>query len=263
MVKFKTIYGKIKTLLVSVGVVFFLLFLVLVFYKSKLEKQIIASSKDQFSNEVNSLFRSNSSFMVQTVSFYSFWDEFVKAIAENNKKWIIENITIISFYKYDYICVYNKSYDIVQELSNNDFLPKGIIPKEAVISLNKDRYSHFYLATPAGLMEVSAASVHPANDPDHNKTEPGGYLVVARRLDQQMLGELSNISGSGIEILPNSAPVPVSGNNSINTKIDLPDWKGNTISSIVFTRNLDLNFKATQDIMIVILAFVIISLHSQ
>lgn len=260
MFRFKTIYGKIKTLLVSVGVVFFLLFLVLVFYKSKLEKQIIASSKDQFSNEVNSLFRSNSSFMVQTVSFYSFWDEFVKAIAENNKKWIIENITIISFYKYDYICVYNKSYDIVQELSSNDFLPKGIIPKDAVIRLNKARYSHFYLTTPAGLMEVSAASVLPMNDPEHNKTEPGGYLVVARRLDQQMLGELSNISGSRIEILPNSAPVPVSGNNSINAKIDLPDWGGNTISSIVFTRNLDLNFKATQDIMIVILAFVIITL---
>jgi len=260
MFRFKTIYGKIKTLLVSVGVVFFLLFLVLVFYKSKLEKQIIKSSKDQFSNEVNSLFRSNSSFMVQTVNFYSFWDEFVKAIAENNKKWIIENITIISFYKYDYICVYNKSYDIVQELSSMDFLPKGIIPKEAVISLNNARYLHFYLTTPAGLMEVSAASVHPANDPDHDKTEPGGYLVVARRLDQQMLGELSTISGSRIEILPNSAPVRVSGNNSINAKIDLPDWKGNTISSILFTRNLDLNFKATQDIMIVILAFVIISL---
>lgn len=260
MFRFKTIYGKIKALLVTVGLVFFLLFLVLVFYKSKLEKQIIATSKDQFSDEVNALFKANSSFMVQTVSFYSFWDEFVKAIAENNKKWIIDNITIISFYKYDYICVYNKSFEIVQELSGNDFLQNVTIPKEAVIRINKTRYAHFYLSSPGGILEVSAASVHLSNDPDHNKTEPGGYLVVARRLSQPMLGELSNISGSRIDILSNPGTVPVSGRSSITAKIDLPDWQGNIISSIVFTRNLDLNFAATRTIMFVILAFVVLAL---
>lgn len=260
MFRFKTIYGKIKALLVTVGLVFFLLFLVLVFYKSKLEKQIIATSKDQFSDEVNALFKANSSFMVQTVSFYSFWDEFVKAIAENNKKWIIDNITIISFYKYDYICVYNKSFEIVQELSGNDFLQNVTIPKEAVIRINTTRYAHFYLNSPGGILEVSAASVHLSNDPDHNKTEPGGYLVVARRLSQPMLGELSNISGSRIDILSNPGTVPVSGRSSITAKIDLPDWQGNIISSIVFTRNLDLNFAATRTIMFVILAFVVLAL---
>lgn len=260
MFKFKTIYGKIRALLVTVGIVFFLLFLVLVFYKSKLEKQILKSSRDNFSNEINSLFEMNSAFMIKTVSFYSFWDEFVKAIEEDNKKWITENIEIISFYEYDYICVYNRNFEIVQELSSNEFLSKGIIPKEAVVSLSTSRFSHFYLKSSTGVLEVSAASVHPASDPDHNLTEPGGYLVVARKLDQKMLMELSTISGSKIDILSSADPVPHSNNRSVITSINLPGWNGNVVSRIIFNREMNLNFSATQDIMYIILVFVIAAL---
>lgn len=260
MFKFKTIYGKIRTLLVTVGVVFFILFLVLEFYKSKLENQIKESSKERFSSEVNSLFELNSAFMIRTVNFYSFWDEFVKAINEDNKKWISENITIISFYQYDYICVYNKNFDIVQELSSNEFLPKGIIPMDAVINLNQTRFSHFYLTGPDGLMEVSAASVHPNNDPDHTKTEPSGYLVVARKLDGRMLSELSSISGSTIEVKSSSDPISDAGNKSVYAKIDLPGWDGKIVSKIVFNRKMNFNFSETDNIMLVILAFVIIAL---
>ena len=155
-----------------------------------MEKQIVESTKTQFSNEVNSLFKLNSAFMIRTVGFYSFWDDFIKAIEKNDKKWIADNITIISYYNFDYICVYNPNFEIVQELSSDDFLQKEIIPKDAVISLNKTRFSHFYFKSPDGLIEVSAASVHPTNDPGHNKTEPGGYLVVARKLNQTMLSDL-------------------------------------------------------------------------
>lgn len=260
MFKFKTIYGKIKALLIGVGAGFSILFLVLVFYKYKQEKQIIASSEKQFSNEVNSLFKSNSSFMIQTVTFYSFWDEFVKAITDDNKKWIVENITIISYYQYDYICVYNPEFDIVQELSSNEFLPKGFIPKDAVISLKEKRFSHFYLASPSGLMEVSAASVHMNNDPEHNKTKPGGYLVVARMLSQKMFDELSNISGSSIDIVNPSYTNENSGKNQVTASINLSGWDGNVISKIRFRRDMDLNFNATGNIMLIILAFVISAL---
>ena len=260
MFKFKTIYGKIRTLLVTVGIVFFILFLVLEFYKSKLENQIKESSKEQFSSEVNSLFKLNSAFMIRTVNFYSFWDEFVKAIKEDNKKWISENITIISFYQYDYICVYNKNFEIVQELSSNEFLPKGIIPIDAVINLNHTRFSHFYLTGPDGLLEVSAASVHPNSDPDHTKTEPSGYLVVARKLDRRILSELSSISGSTIEVKSSSDTISDAGNKSVYAKIDLPGWDGEIVSKIVFNRKMNFNFSATDNIMLVILAFVIIAL---
>jgi signal transduction histidine kinase/CheY-like chemotaxis protein len=260
MFKFKTIYGKIRALLVTVGIGFLILFLVLVFYKSKLEKQIVASTKEQFSNEVNSLFRLNSAFMIRTVGFYSFWDDFVSAINKNDKQWISENITIISYYHFDYICVYNTKFEIIQELSSNEFHLKGIIPKDAIISLNKTRFSHFYFMSTDGLIEVSAASVHPTSDPGHDKTEPAGYLVFARKVDQRILSELEIISGSTIDVLSMTDLNPAPGEESIHALIDLPGWDGRNISRIVFTRKMNLNFAATGNIMLIILAFVIMAL---
>jgi signal transduction histidine kinase/CheY-like chemotaxis protein len=260
MFESKTIYGKIRTLLVTVGSVFIFLFLILVFYKSKMEKQIVESTEEQFSNEVNSLFKLNSAFMIRTVGFYSFWDDFIEAIDRNDKKWIAENITIISYYHFDYICVYNTKFEIVQELSSDEFLPKGVIPKDAVISLNKTRFSHFYFMSPDGLLEVSAASVHPTNDPDHNKTEPAGYLIFARKLDQRILAELETISGSKIDVFSVNDPIPEPAKESIHAVINLPAWNGKDISRIVFTRKMNLNFAATDNILLLILAFVIIAL---
>jgi signal transduction histidine kinase len=260
MFKFKTIYGKIRALLVTVGSVFIFLFLILVFYKSKMEKQIVESTKEKFNNEVNSLFRLNSAFMIRTVGFYSFWDDFIKAIEKNDKKWIADNITIISYYHFDYICVYNPKFEIVQELSSNDFLQKAIIPKDAVISLNKTRFSHFYFMSPDGLIEVSAASVHPTSDPGHDKTEPHGYLIFARKLNERILDDLETISGSKINVLSLSDPVPEPDKESIHAIINLQGWDGKDISKIVFNRKMNMNFAATDNIMLIMLAFVIIAL---
>jgi len=235
MFKFKTIYGKIRTLLVTVGSVFIFLFLILVFYKSKMEKQIVESTKTQFSNEVNSLFRLNSAFMIRTVGFYSFWDDFIKAIQKNDKKWIADNITIISYYHFDYICVYNTNFEIVQELSSDEFLQKGVIPKDAVIRLNKTRFSHFYFMSHDGLIEVSGASVHPSNDPDHNKTEPYGYLVFARKLDERILSDLETISGSKINVLSINDPIPEPGKESIHAIINLQSCAPEVLKQLRYT----------------------------
>lgn len=259
MFRFKTIYGKIQTLLITTGIVFFLLFLVLVFYKSKLEKQVINSSKNQFSNEINSLFNLNSDFMIRTVNFYTFWDEFVTAINSDNKKWIDENITIISFYRFDYICVYNTNFRIVEELSDHKMSSGDIISLEALKNLHDKKFSHYYVKGPEGLLEVCASSVHPTHDPGHN-TEPGGYLVVARKIDQKILTDLSSVSGARISIINPSDLIPDNDEKTISAKLTLKGWNGRDVAVIVFNRDLSLNFNATKNIMYIILAFVIIAL---
>ena len=260
MLKFKTIYGKIQTLLVTTGIVFFLLFLVLVFYKSKLEKQVIASSKAQFSNEINSLFELNSAFMVRTVNFYTFWDEFVAAINTNDKKWIKENITIISFYHFNYIGVYNKNFEIVQELSDSKYDPKDIISNDALANLHTNKFTHFYAKVPEGLMEVSAATIHPTRDPEHNRTEPEGYLVVGRIFDAKMITDLSAISGARVSIISPADSLTNNDRKTVSAKLNLPGWNGKNIAVVVFNRDLNLNFNATKNIMYIILAFVILAL---
>lgn len=260
MFKIKTVYGRIIGLLVVAGTVFLLLFIVLGFYKVKLEKQVLESSRQQFSDEVSSLFRLNSEFMIQTVSFYSFWDEFVTAIDKKDEKWISQNITNISYYRYDYICIYNTKYEIVSEFSRDKDLPGRIIPVDAVKGLNKSHFSNYYINTPGGLMEVCSASVHPTSDPEHISTQPGGYLVVARKIDKKILSELSAISGSKIDIINPSDADGKIGSKSVEARINLNGWDGGRISSIVFSRDLNLNFGATNKILAIIIVFIILAL---
>jgi signal transduction histidine kinase len=257
MLKYKTIYGKVQTVLAISGIVFSIIFIVVIFYKSRLENQIIASSKEQFSNEINSLFKLNSDYMVKTVNFYTFWDEYVAAINKGDTKWINENITIISFYKFEYIGTFNKKFEIVEELSDKKIGSKDIITPPALALLHEKKFLHYFVNSPIGLMEVSAASVHRTDDPEHKLTEPEGYLIVARKFDEKMLTDLSAISGARIDILAPGTPIPEAGNNSVYARLDLPGWNGKNIAEIIFNRDLNFNFTVTTKMMYVFLIFII------
>jgi len=76
--KFNTIYGLIKTLLILTGIVFLILYYALSFYKKQQENQIKDATRDQLQHEANSLINMNSAQMMQTVNDYSLWDDLIK-----------------------------------------------------------------------------------------------------------------------------------------------------------------------------------------
>lgn len=260
MVKVDTIYGKIKLFIILVGVVFLILFTILVVYKKKQEKQILNSSQERYISDINSLFTMKSSQMKKTIYDYTYWDEFVTAIEKNDTSWYKKNIDFRSeVYDFDYACVYNKEFEIVHEQFNSDSIVKSVIPKEAVFNLNKTRFSNFFQISNGRIVEVSAGSVHHLTDPDHNKTEPEGYLFVVREFDQKYITEMEKITASEIEF-ESSDPNTDAGRFTIQTKIELLSWDGKHVSWIVFRRELDLNSSTTQIIMYVMFAFVLLIL---
>ena len=256
MLKLNTIYGKIKALLITVGVIFLILFLTLVFYKSKLEKQIVDSGQEQFSHEMKSLLALTSIQITQTVYDYAYWDDFVKALKNIDTNWYKKNVTFFS-YKYDYVYIYNTKFDLVHAALYNGLTQKVIIPKEAVIRLKQTRFSHFFLDTPNGLMEVSAASVHPTRDPGHCITEPSGYLFVLRKWDQKFLSKMAIISGSNVRLHLMSDSAEDKVRNKIIARANLAGYDGKPVSVIVFSRILILDFYVTRNIMIILLLFIL------
>ena len=84
-----TIYGKILVYIISVGIIFAVLFVLLFQYKSKSEKQVIEISQKQFEREVNYLFELSSAPMIETTYDYSYWDDLVSAINKRDVKWNI------------------------------------------------------------------------------------------------------------------------------------------------------------------------------
>lgn len=256
----KSIYGKIRSFLIAIAVIFLILFMILISYKSKQEKHIVKSSQERYIGDINSLFDLKSSAMVKTVYDYTYWDEFVTAIEQKDTTWFGENIDFSSeVYDIDYSCVYNEQFEVVHETFISDSISSNFITKEILISLHKTRFSHFFLATSNGIVEVSAASVHPTSDPERSKTEPSGYLFLVREFDRKFIKELGEITASKIDI---TFADPDAEKNlfTIQTKLDLKGWDGNRVAWIVFHRELDLNYSATQKIMFMLLAYVIIAL---
>lgn len=258
MLQFKTIYGKIRAFIITVVVIFLILFIILLSYKYKQEDQIIHSSQLQYVGDINSLSSLKSSVMKKTIYDYTYWDEFVTAIEKNDTSWHNDNIDFSSeVYDFDYACVYNKNFKPIYEQINSETVPTSLIPMEAVYRLNKTRFSHFFQVTNGRILEVSGASVHRLMDPDHNKTEPEGYLFIAREYDQKFLAELEKITSSKIQ-LKTTDSISDFNRYTIHAKIELLGGDGKPVSCIIFHRILDLNSGATQSIMFTMLVFVLL-----
>lgn len=240
-----TIYGKIVSYLIAVGVVFLILFFFLFQYKSKSEQQVIDTSKKQFEREVNYLFELSSLPMIQTTHEYSYWDDFVSAITKYDIKWIKTNITLVNSLNYEYICVYDKDFNLICNLSEDRGEKEYLIPKDTLKSIERHKATHFFSNSPSGLMEVIFTSVHPTSDPKHKKTLPSGYLVVGRTLDLAYLNKMTEVFGAKVN-QNNTKSDPVKEDEIIKAYISLHNWDGRYVSCLTFHRKLHHNFQTTK-----------------
>jgi len=259
MIKFKTLYGKIRAFIIGVEITFILLFVILAFYKYKQENQILDTSEQKYIGDMNALFEMKSSQMSKSLFDYTYWDEFVTAIEKNDSSWYKENIEFSSdVYDVDYACVYNKNFDVAYEQYNSSSIDSNIISSEAIHHLYKTRFANYFLNLNGKIVEVCAASVHPTIDPGHDKTEPEGYLLVVREFDQKFLSDLKKICGSEIYLASSDTLDNVS-RFTLKTKKELLGWDGKPVAWAVFRRNLDLNSGATQIAMYTMFAFVLLT----
>jgi len=253
-----SLYSRIVLLMAMTAVIFLLLFSALYFIKYKQERLITESSTEQFRHEVNSLLALNGESLKQVAWDYTYWDEFAKSIETVDTSWFSANITtILSSFRFDYVCIYNTEFNIVHETSTSGFSVHGIVPEEAFARLKQTNSANFFVTTPYGLFEVSGASVHPTNDPTHTKTKPRGYMFVAKAWNQAYLDNLSNISGAKVGILNMSDSMANYGRYFISVSQNLAGLNKTPISRIVFSREyhaLKLYHEMSQSMLIIIFA---------
>ncbi len=261
MLKLKTIYSRIILLLIISAAIFLLLFTYLFLYTLQQEKQVHNAARQQFSNEVESLLDLNSESMRIAVNDFTRSDQLVEFTKTRSTKWYNEHIIgAINSFKIDYIGVYDTAFQIITETSSLKILSRRFIPRRAVAGVQKTRYSHFFLFTTEGLVEVSAASIHPTYDRSHTKTEPSGYTFLVRLWDQSFKTKLSRITSSKIEFRQPSGQDINDDRNSVVVSKNLTDWRGKTVSQLVFSRPFNLNFKSSKYLLLIIVVFFILFL---
>jgi two-component sensor histidine kinase len=137
---------------------------------------------------------------------YTVWDDFVTFIGTGDADWARTNIdTILSAFQSNALWVYGTDGALVY--SANNVQRKGMLlediplPPHALDALfaHNNRFCHFYLNTPAGVMDVRGATIHPSTDQER-LTPPAGYFFVCRLWDRKFLNELEDLFGPEIVI---------------------------------------------------------------
>jgi len=171
---------------------------------------------------------------------YTYWDEMVRCIEKDDREWADENIAeALSTYKADAAWVYSRAGEQVYSANSEDHAElQGHEPESdwwALLS-GQDRFCHYFVATPAGLMEVRGATVHPSSDPER-KTEPRGFYLVGRLWSDEYVAELSKLTGATIKLVEGSAQrhgphQSDPGKGTIVMTRDLPGSDGKPVAHI-------------------------------
>ncbi|MDO9257085.1 MAG: ATP-binding protein [Bacteroidales bacterium] len=252
MIKLKTIYERVILLLSISAIIFLLLFTSLYFYTLIQEKQVYDSAQTQFYNEVESLLDLNSESMRIAVNDFTSSDDLVEFTKSRSTKWYNEHIIgAINSLKVDYICVYDTAFNIISETSSLKILSRRFIPRSAVSEMLKLRYSNFFLLTTEGLVEVSAASIHPTFDRFHNKTQPSGYVFLVRFWDLSFKTKLSKITSSHVDFQQLSDQKNSSDHSVLSVSKNLTSADHKTVSHIVFNRDFNLNFRTSKSLLLI------------
>ena len=232
------ISSRILKLLGIIVVALFIVLIILYLIQVRQEKLMHQESQAQFTNTVNSIIKLKTANLNQISYDYTYWDEFVEKIDTRDSIWLENNIsTILKSFHVDYSCVYDTLKRMIQEASTSEFSMKKHITSELFRELHQKRFMNFFVATENDVMEVSCATVHHENDPTHAFTPPEGYLFIAKKWDKNYINDLEVLSNSKvhferISLLDTDNPFVVS------VKTSLPDWTGNTVAQIVFSKEL-------------------------
>jgi signal transduction histidine kinase len=259
MIKLNTIYERVILLLSVSSIIFLLLFVSLYFYTLVQEKQVHDAAQAQFYNEVESLLDLNSESLRIAANDFTSSDELIEFTRSRNPKWYNEHIFgAIKSLKVDYICVYDTAFNIISEASSEKILSRRFIPASAVSDMLVKRYSNFFLRTTEGLVEVSAASIHPTFDRFHNKTRPSGYAFLVRFWDQSFKTKLSKITSSHVdfqEVPDNKYEVD---NSIVSVSKNLTAADNKIVSHIVFSRSFNLNFSTSKSLLLItVISFIL------
>jgi signal transduction histidine kinase len=254
------IYTRLLFTSMVTGLILIILYSVLYYVNKKQGKEMIEASQNQFDKEVESLFTFKTATLKQVVYDYSFWDEFVDNIQTPDTSWFNDNITtILKSFRVDYACVYDSSFQVVHEAATSQFVKRGFIKKEVLAKLKESKFLNFYQMTPDGMIEISAASVHPTNAPTHMLTKPSGYMFLAKSWDSSFVADLEILSGSDIQLINSSDSTPKVDKYVLTTRQVLQGWDETMVGQFVFTRVSDY-FRHYHKLSIFMLLMILVSI---
>jgi two-component system cell cycle sensor histidine kinase/response regulator CckA len=174
-------------------------------YEEKKITQFFHNEQDNKETNFTKLMDLKRQDIEKALNNYTYWDDMVFFVTiGQNEKWAEDNInTMLTDFSINSIWIYNIDSSLIYSVNNFDgnFLEKNLLPKEAFGKLFKqERFCHFYINTPKGLMDINGATIHPTDDPKR-KAPFRGYFFVGRLIDKNYIAELSKLIDGMVELV--------------------------------------------------------------
>lgn len=249
------IYTKLLYFITIMTVFFMLLFLSLYIFNNRQEKQTYQNSQKQFITEVQSVLKLNSDGPTALLTDLTFWEGLGNFTISKDKNWFKKNI-VDNFKHYDFelIEVYGSDNNPIINNEYSKIKSKVIIPKEALEQLNKKGFATFYIKSPKVIIEIFGTKIQSVNN---SNSKNYGYFLVGRLLDKDYIQTLETNSNSKIKIVESNT-IESNDRNNMNYIFPLKNWNNETISSLTFTRTLNLEYNNIQNLLtIIVLSFIL------
>ena len=202
-------------------------------------------------------------------------DAMVRAIANDDKLWINQTIDETAWARSGAhaVWVYQPDHNLLYSANQlyADNLRDVPLPPAAFDALERQRYMHFFLRVPQGVMEICAATVHPSDD-SWRQTPPQGFFFTGQLWsngEHGIVGEVGRGSGNAVRLLQTAAR-PVS-NDAADDAVDgvitfahsLDGWDKNPVAWLLVRNESDtvkaLN-RANEQLLILFVAFAFVLL---
>lgn len=170
---------------------------------------------------------------------YTHWDEMVNFLSTRDRAWAEANIgTSLEKYEVTGVWIYNTDSELLYSADNmgGGFFENLPLPRDTIKGLfEKSRFSHFFIDTPKGPMEIRGATIHKTSDIER-KTPPGGFFLVGRIWDKAYMDNLSKLAGAEIRTCTAGEKslgfIADARNGIITFREALEDWQGSPVACI-------------------------------
>jgi PAS domain S-box-containing protein len=201
---FRRIQAKFAVLLAAVAVVAIVGELAFVNSERHRSRQFFDASVRQSAMTLDGVLELRGTSLAAFVNDYTYWDDMVRFVATGDSCWAEVNLVpSLNTFGASVCAVYRRDGSLVYSCASDSTVP-AMAPDPAWFrKLDSTRLSHFFVPTPAGILEVRGATIHPSSDAER-RSIPRGYMLAGRVWTGEYLADLTRLVGAAVTLLATS-----------------------------------------------------------
>ncbi|MBX7150244.1 PAS domain S-box protein [bacterium] len=175
---------------------------------------------------------------------YSYWDDMYEFTKTQKIEWAKQNIdAVLTSFNLQGVWIYGNKGELIYSISRLDYPLKYLPVKKETFDIffQQNHFSHFFVWTKDGLLEIRGAPIQPSAD-NKRVTEPAGVFFAGRLWSDNYLSEFSALLNSNVELTidETSQPATYDTLTYIQVSSTLKGWDGQSIARIISTNKSEM-----------------------